>query len=195
MNSGKFVVRIDPALHGKLQEISRTQGISLNQLCRLRLAQNTPLVDPSKVQSFDLPSALQNAILALNIPIEGLVLFGSQVRGDATDFSDTDLLIVLQAGAEITRDLYAVWDERMQSQSDAIDALKLVPHFAALPASVSEAGSLWLEVSLNGTVLWEKSRGRVKRFLFTLREAIAEGQFQRKSSHGHPYWVRGTHEE
>ncbi len=185
--SGKFIVRVSPELHSKLRELSRSRGISLNELCRSRLAENILTVDRDQEL---LSAPLRKSILDLPLPIEGLVLFGSQVRGDATAASDTDLLIVLQSGTPISRDLYALWDEKLKQQRESIEALRLVPHFASFPASKGSAGSLWLEVSLNGNVLWEKESGTVKRFLLALREAIAEGRFQRKMSHGQPYWVR-----
>ncbi len=192
--SGKFVVRVSPELHAQLQETSRARGLSLNELCRNRLAQEAA-VQRVPGARLSLSHVLLKDIASLPLPVEGIILFGSKVRGDATAASDTDLLIVLNSTVPVSRNNYSVWDERLKKHATEIRELNLVPHFANLPASPTDGGSLWLEVSLNGHILWEKEPARIGGFLYALREAIAEGQFQRKISHGHPYWVRRGDEE
>lgn len=115
--------------------------------------------------------------------LEGVALFGSTVRGEETEESDVDLLIVLRKGSAIDRSLYDRWDEAFGKEDR-----KVSPHFVAFPVSVNDVGSLWYEVALEGVVLLDRE-GTLGRFLAAIRRRMAEGVIQRKWSSGHPYWV------
>ncbi len=184
--SGKFVVRLPPELHASLQNDARSQSLSLNELCRLRLSGQSKPVSGARGLGDDLLTALQK----LPVALIGLVLFGSQAKGGATANSDTDLLLVLEEGSILSRDLYSVWDKHFASLLSGATAKSLTPHFAVLAPDLESRGSLWLEVSLSGILLWEKFPGKIEKHLIGIREAIANGRFRRKESHGHPYWVR-----
>jgi hypothetical protein len=106
----------------------------------------------------------------------------SDLRG-----SDTDLLLVLAPGVKLSRDLYRHWDEITARQPGSLPA-HLSPHFSRLPAAPSEAGGLWLEVALEGIVLWERAPS-VSSTMAQLREFIAAGGATRKVCHGAPYWI------
>ena len=119
----------------------------------------------------------------------GLILFGSSARGDATEDSDTDLLLVMRPGMKIARDLYRLWDEFRREDSGAEEAGKISPHFVILPGSVPAAGGLWYEAALDGIVLWEIG-SQVSRFLGSVREAMGQGKIRRRMLHGSPYWIK-----
>lgn len=178
--SGKFVVRLPPELHASLQRDARARAMSLNDLCRQRLGQDSGFF------SSDLLAAVQG----LPVPLVGVILFGSRAKGEATESSDTDLLLVLEKGTVLSRDLYTAWDDHLRARPGVADSMKLTPHFAVLADEAEACGSLWLEVSLSGIPIWEKYPGKIEKTLFHIREAIAEGRFSRRMSHGHPYWVR-----
>jgi hypothetical protein len=117
--------------------------------------------------------------------LAGVVLFGSVARGEQTEASDTDLLIVLKRGNAVTRDAYREWDRTVAVRLPR----HVAPHIVELPGDISELGSLWLEIALEGRVLHDTD-GSVGRTLVRLRERIADGRVIRRWSHGHPYWVR-----
>lgn len=94
------------------------------------------------------------------------------------DTSDTDLLLVFSADTEITRALYRKWD------GEADPDLSL--HCVTFPKR-DRTGSLWLEVALDGIVLWERDSA-VSEVLRRLKREIAEGNYVREKVHGHGYW-------
>ncbi len=174
MLSGKFVLRLDPHLHKELKAEARRQNESLNSFCisRLKQSQKNSPVD----------SSLLNAILEEFNPL-GVIVFGSVVRGDHTEKSDLDLLIVMPSEVRVDRSLYKRWDSII---SDA----KISPQFSHLPQLDLAIGSLWLETSLEGEILYESSLREVSRVHREIRMQIASGLYQRKFSHGHAYWMR-----
>jgi len=114
--------------------------------------------------------------------IDGLVLFGSLARGQETASSDVDLLIILNRSVALDRDVYSRW------QFDRFAGREIAPLFVHLPAEGERAGGLWLEVALDGIVLFDRDL-RVTRFLSRVRNLVAGGQVRRMVTHGHPYWV------
>ncbi len=185
--SGKFIVRVPQELHEALKWCSQKEGISLNEVCRRRLGSepNSPTVSP-----------LVRQLLALKLPLEGIVLFGSTARGESTASSDVDLLLVLKGGTPVSRILYGAWDDESAKPENRASWKALSPHFVALPEGIKDVGSLWFEVALDGVILWERERV-VSAVLYRLRDAMARGRITRKFSHGHPYWVKNrmTNEE
>lgn len=188
--SGKFVLRLPPDLHEALQRQSAAKGVSLNELCKNKLAE---LLVPTAPAGSSYAS-LVASIRRLPFDLEAIVLFGSTARGEAESSSDVDLLLVLPSHVAPTRSMYALWDDRFVGPFAPRENLKLTPHFVALPQSIESSGSLWFEVSLDGNLLWEKNNA-TSAWLAKLRAEIAAGRVHRRFSHGQPYWVRGTDEE
>lgn len=172
MLSGKFVLRIDPKMHKALKEEAKKQGESLNSLCLRKISQ----------ASSSPHSAVLKAIVGEFNPL-GVVLFGSAARGEDRSSSDIDLLIVLDNSTPVSRDLYMRWDAILK------DGGKYSPQFVHLPSSGGDIGSLWLENSLEGEILYDRNHAIRDEFI-KIRSQIAEGRYQRRISHGHAYWVR-----
>jgi predicted nucleotidyltransferase len=171
MASGKFVLRLDPQLHQVIKEEAKKTGESLNSFCLKKIVQ---------------PQASTYSLLLQKItssfhPV-GIVLFGSVARGEATEKSDIDLLIVLPPSVPITRELYARWEQLKVSD-------KYAPQFVQLPKEDHSIGSIWLETSLDGEILYDRDQF-LKKTLINIRSQIAQGHYLRKISHGHGYWVK-----
>lgn len=170
--SGKFVLRVDPALHHRLREEADEHGLSLNEwiiraLTRGRVPPAHPLIN-------ELKRIFGGHLL-------GVIQFGSVVRGEMRESSDIDLLIVLEQSREVDRSLYQTWDREVR------DPL-LSPQFSHLPKG-DNYSSLWLEVAIEGVILYDPTN-KLESTLREIRSAVADGRFCRKLSHGHPYWVR-----
>lgn len=168
-------------------------GQSLNQLCVAKLQASGRSCDGSgaaPARAGLLPADFVDRIVR-RWPgnIAGLILFGSAARGDATEDSDIDLLLVMNPDIRIARDLYQLWDEFCREGSDAQDSDRISPHFVGLPGSVREAGGLWYEVALDGIILWECDH-QVSRFLGFVRAAMGQGKIRRRFLHGSPYWIK-----
>ncbi len=162
---------MDPSTHKALKEKADELGESLNSLCLKRLV-GTPLhVSSVPVQK----------LISEFKPI-GVALFGSAARDESRDSSDIDLLIVLDRHQTISRQLYSQWDQVFPTEK------KLSPQFVQWPELEAAVGSLWLEVALDGEILYDPTQ-QLKKSLRRIRKMIAEGRYQRKSSHGHSYWV------
>lgn len=173
--SGKFVLRVPPDLHSHLRSLAQKKGLSLNQLILKTLEK-----DSASNETPDFSWALT----AWPHRILAIVKFGSQVRGEATERSDVDLLIVLDRAAELSPELYRKW-----TQTAPDDFANWNPQFVHLPRGIDDAGSLWFEVALEGEFLWEKDSS-VREFIYKVKDAIASGRLIRKWSHGQPYWIR-----
>jgi uncharacterized protein len=186
MASGKFVLRLPPKLHETLAKQSRSQGVSLNSLCVSRLSAS---LGTSVQSDADEVPAWITAVKGLGLDWVGIVLFGSVARGEQTENSDMDVLIVLKTGSPIQRDLYTLWDKVLGQSVDPQVFRRLSPHFVCLPGPDETPGSLWLEVSLDAIVLSEKDL-QVSKVLSRIRKDIASAVVVRHISHGHPYWVR-----
>lgn len=114
--------------------------------------------------------------------IEGVVLFGSQARGDNTNESDIDILIVLKNSIIITKDVYLKWDQLSKNLSEEVSV-----HFVNLPQNLYSLSGLWCEVSLEGIILFDDELN-VSKFLVRLRDEIFNGSYKSAYSHGHRYW-------
>jgi hypothetical protein len=110
----------------------------------------------------------------------GLLLFGSQARGDAHDTSDTDILMVVDDSVTIDRALYRTWDERMPEHISL--------QIAHLPSAPRDAGSLWLECALDARILHDPT-GRIADFFAQAKEYITSGCIVRRTIHGQGFWV------
>lgn len=177
--SGRFVLRLPPALHSALQVAARTGGLSLNEYCVRRLAAGASglATDPAAATIVARASAIAAEALV------GVVLHGSWTRGAATPASDVDVLIVVDTRIALGRALYRAWDEQpVQWQGRPVDAA-----FAHLPGEPT-TGGLWPEIAVDGVVLFERDWG-ISAQLVRIRRAIADGRLVRRVVHGQPYWM------
>jgi hypothetical protein len=195
--SGKFVIRMPAMLHRRLREEAARSRQSLNQLCVMKLQTHVGVLGApgnSQIQQGIVSGGLMAEIVGRWEPeLIGLVLFGSTARGEATESSDVDLLLVMMPEVPITRACYRVWDEFCREHSGAWDLERISAHFVQLPNLVRDAGGLWYEASLDGIVLWDRGR-QVTRFLGSVREAMGQGKIRRRMLHGSPYWIKNFEE-
>lgn len=181
--SGRFVLRIPPALHATLRAAARTAGLSLNDYCARRLAAPAG----SLVVTGPAPGVVAHAAAVAGESLLGLVAYGSWARGDATPESDLDLLVVLERGVRLTRALYRRWDETPPGW----DGRTVDPHFVHLPDDDAPPSGVWAEAAIDGIVLFERDL-RLSAALIRVRRAIAEGRLVRRLSHGQPYWAEAS---
>ncbi len=181
--SGRFVLRVASELHAAAKRRAVQLDISLNELC-LRALNAYLTEEPSAKAAVrhaeaDLAHRVQEH---LGDSLMGLILFGSMARGEARDGSDIDLLIVVRRELALSRLLYSQWDSTFTND-------RLSPHFVHLPLTLSQAGSIWFEVAIDGVLLFEKVKD-ISNLLAEIRRAMAAGRLVRKKAHGQPYWVR-----
>lgn len=180
--SGRFVLRIEPGLHGALREAAEAAGLSLNAYCARKLA-----APGSEITGPAADAVERSARVAMGALL-GVVAFGSWARDEVTEGSDVDLLIVVDSALSLTRDLYRSWDEAPLAWGE----LRVEPHFVHPPRTGGERGrepsGLWAEAALDGIVFFERGFV-VSRRLAALRRRIAAGEIVRREAHGHPYWV------
>lgn len=173
-----IILRLPKQLHARLKKLADESATSLNQtvveLLRSAVGRGSS-TDPVVAQ-------MQSVF---GIKLLGIVLFGSTVRGTATDSSDIDFLVVVEDSQKIDRSLHLSLDNLHQRNNQS--SLSFSP--VHLPKSVDEASTLWLEVALEGKVIFDPF-GRVHALLRELRLAMASGQLQRGRLHGQPYWKR-----
>ncbi len=188
--SGRFILRVPPELHRRLRDRAAANDVSLNSLCVRLLDEGLAGAKSATARAAPgLDPGLHEAIAReWSGELVGIALFGSAARGDATEASDVDLLVVLEGTAHIERSLYDRWERVLRSRGRRADD-RVSPHFVALPSSAEAAGGVWLEVAREGIVLDDRDF-RLARFLIALRDLVASGAVSRKQVHGHPYWVR-----
>jgi Nucleotidyltransferase domain/HicB family len=190
--SGKFVVRIPPELHGALKQESLARGVSLNELCQEKLASSGTVALRSEALWMDQTLQKLKATAAkLGLSVLGVILFGSFARGEESENSDLDLLVVLSSNDPIDRQLYLKWDGSFREFSQH-DSHEVSVHFVHLPEWIKESGSLWLECAMDGKVLDESNPPQLSKRLYQLRDLISQGFWKRKYAHGHPYWIKET---
>lgn len=186
--SGKFVLRVDSALHKSIANKAQQRGISLNRLCSALIENGLRENKQEGVADFLNPALspiLKNLQEKFRGALVSLLAFGSRVSGQTTSASDLDLLIVLDDTIPIERTLYSWWEERISHNED----FEISPHFVHLPKQAMDAGSLWFEVALNHRTSWDP-KFEATRFIEKIRRFISEDKIRRYWSHGHPYWVR-----
>lgn len=178
--SGRFVLRIDPGLHGHLREAARSAGASLNEYCVRRLASPGVWLDEEASE------IVERAASILGESLVGLVAFGSWVRGEHDSTSDFDVLLIAADDMPISRDLYRRWDDdpRLTWQG-----LEVEPHFVHLLPEGEVPSGLWGEVATDGVILFERGL-EVSTRLARVRRRIADGDIVRRSADGQAYWVR-----
>ncbi len=185
--SGKFVVRLPPKLHASLKRLAVEKGVSLNGLCLSAL--ESCVGSSNQATRVEGPVPIEQVRSLLGELLLGVLLFGSAARGEQRSGSDVDLMIVVSDDLPLTRSLYTRWDQGIEGAATS----PVSPHFVHLAADEKVAGSLWYEAAVDGVILHDRD-GRVGRLLRLLRRAMADGKLQRKSAHGHPYWIRRDRE-
>lgn len=176
--SGRFVLRLDPQLHGLLREDARAAGVSLNDWC------SSTLAAPGAAGLEAAAGVVQAIRSGLRDDLVGVVVYGSFARGEPATGSDVDVLVVLAEGVPITRALYRQWEGVLPAWNGrAIDL-----HFVHLPDPVARTSGSWAEAAVGGIVLFENEL-RVSRRLIGIREHIAAGGLTRRMSQGQPYWI------
>lgn len=179
--SGRFVIRLDPALHAELRREAADLGISLNEHCARVMAVHRAGGDAAAA------AVIREVRRRVGGDLVGVVVYGSWARGELTDASDVDLLVVVEPSLPISRSLYRSWDETPLRWGDrCVDV-----HFVHLPRLEDELSSTWAEAATDGIVLFERGLALSRR-LGDIRRRIAAGELTRHVTHGQPYWVRGN---
>jgi predicted nucleotidyltransferase len=178
--SGRFVLRLSPGLHAALRRAARDAGVSLNDYCarKLALPAGNPLIFGGATAVVERAAALFAADLI------AVVAYGSWARGEALSTSDVDVLVVVEAGAPITRELYRRWDATPLEW----DGRPVEPHFVHLRGAEERTTGLWAEAAIDGIVLFERGT-QVSARLAQARRDIVAGRLVRRVVHGQPYWA------
>lgn len=177
--SGRFVLRMPPALHAQLQDAARAGGLSLNAYCVRQLAAAGFGVAGDE----DVKSLVTRARTVAGDALVAVVLHGSWVRGEAALASDVDALIVVESRLALSRALYRAWDD----EPIAWRGRRVDPHFVH-PAAEGRFSGLWAEMALDGLVLFERD-WKLSAHLTRIRRAMAAGRLVRRVVHGQPYWT------
>jgi len=177
--SGRFVLRLDPRLHARLRREAVAEGTSLNDYCARKLG------EPPWTIPLPLREGVDRARALFGDDVAGVAAFGSWSRGEMSDGSDIDLLIVLERTVPLGRSLYRRWDE----QPVAWNGRTVEPQFVSLPDEDEKLEGLWAEVALDGIIVFERGL-KLSLRLVRLRREIATGRLIRRIVHGQPYWVR-----
>ena len=180
--SGRFLLRMPPALHAALHDAARERGLSLNAFCVRQLAAFGVGVASSEEATALVSRAREVAGDALS----AVVLHGSWVRGEATESSDVDAVVVVESRLALSRELYRTWD----AQPITWRSRRVDPHFVHLSPDGRFSG-LWAELAIDGIVLFEND-WKVSAHLARIRRAIAAGRLVRRFSHGQPYWMENA---
>jgi len=178
--SGRFVLRLDPGLHARLREAAREAQTSLNEFCTRKLAQPTR----TEVASGGSHAVVDRACELFGDQLLAVIVYGSWARGEATDTSDVDVLVVVDERASITRSLYRTWDAAPLRW----DGRPVEPHFVHLRSDAERASGLWAEAAIEGVVLFERGTRTSERLVRVRREIVA-GRLVRRIAHGQPYWA------
>jgi hypothetical protein len=174
-----FILRSSLELREALKTQARERGVSFNQFCIQTLA--------SSLSSSPLPAPY--AVLVAQIKecyaiysLIGIVLYGSQARGEAHDNSDCDILLVCASSQAITRSLYRLWDDSFSQQFPKVQI-----SIVSLPKESNAFTPLWAAVAVDAIILWEES-WLISRYLISIRQAIASAVYTRIKTHGQFYW-------
>lgn len=182
--SGKFVLRISSELHKKLTDISIRKRASLNSLCVSLLNKGLGLEDDRSDISTRFEPIINKLRSKFKDRLAGVVLFGSQATGEATESSDIDILIVLEDSISLNRSLYSWWDSEI-----VWDDGEMNPHFVTYPKNIDTVTGLWFEIAISGKIIYQKNVA-VSQIISKLKKFIADGRVRRYISNGHPYWVK-----
>ena len=176
----RLLLRLPLPLFAELKARAQAVGLSVNSLIidSLRTIKSVP--NKITVTGAHAPLDLDKLQGLYEGKIRAVILFGSQARGEANQNSDIDLLLVLPPEVPISRSLYKLWDSHKVAPSN------VSPQFCHSP-NLRGIGSLWLEVAIDGIVLWEQNL-EVSQTLIHVRQEILASVYTRKQAHGHYYW-------
>lgn len=178
--SGRFVLRLDPELHAALRREAAELGLSLNEHCSRVMATQRACADG------DAAAVIREIRRRAGGDLVGIVAYGSWARGEPTDTSDVDLLVVLDERLPITRSLYRSWDDtRLRWGARDVDV-----HLVHPPRPETGISGTWAEAATDGILLFERDL-LLSRRLAEIRRRIAGGELVRRTVHGQPYWVHG----
>lgn len=183
-----FLVRAPKRLFKALKSNAQKQEISLNKLCIKLLDTKhyshdiTPILSSGSFAE-EINKYLEDEILpSFADLVVGVVLFGSAARGTMRLNSDVDLLIVLKEGVRLDRDYYS------KLKFKTINGHVVSPIIVSLQPSDVTLGSIWIEASLDGCILFDTEFKIARRFA-NLRSKILSGELVRNFSYGVPYWT------
>ena len=179
--SGRFVLRLDPALHASLREVARAAGTSLNRYCASKLSSSAPVLD------HEAAAIVHRARAILGESLLGVVAFGSWTRGAESPSSDLDILLAAGERVSVSRDLYRNWDAE---PGLSWHGHPVSPHFARLRPEFEPVSGFWAEVALDGLVVFDPE-WVVSRHLVALRRRISAGEIKQRVAGRRSYWVRG----
>jgi hypothetical protein len=195
-STSKFLVRAPQALHQALVRAAELRGVSANSLSVSILSTGLGLdISPSRSPGrllqvgaksgliAELSDYITNSLVpAFGASLVGAVLFGSAARGAMRCSSDIDLLIILSRDGELDRDSYSCVPQI------AINGHMVSPLLVKMIDQVEDIRSVWLEVALDGLVLFDTDL-KVATLLARIRGEIANGCFRRQQVYGMPYWI------
>lgn len=180
----RVLLRLPAPLHQALARSAAAAGLSFNEFCVRRLSSPASPADLAGARAL----VIGRARAEFGDDLAAVVGLGSWIRGDTTERSDIDALIVIDPEVALTRDLYRRWD----ASPIAFEGRPVDPHFVHLPAPgssrVQGPGAVWCEAAIDG-LLWYDRDGRAAIWLAEVRQAIAEGRVVRGVAHGQPYWT------
>ncbi len=154
----------------------------------LEKATNRKLSNVSPI-SLKLSSIVNKAKNLFGDNLLGVVVFGSYARSEATESSDIDILVVVSSSIKIDRNLYRKWQQKEESSDlENFNGLELSVNFSNLPERSFTCSGLWLEISLDGIVVWDPNF-ILNKFLISVRKHIALGEVSYRETHGQRYWV------
>lgn len=186
--SGRFVLRIPSELHARLRQSARVKGLSLNQYCLQSLQSRVAFVDSDRAgTSLDpgLDALVERLVGSFGHDLVGAVLYGSWARGEASDTSDVDLAVVLDAATPLRRELHRAWEATPISW----EGRPVEVQFVHLPGTGDLPTGFWGELALDGIVLLDPNL-EISRRLVRFRRDILAGRLVRHVAHGQGYWVR-----
>lgn len=175
----RVLLRLPADLHLTLVKAAADLDLSFNEFCVRRLQAPSDAHGLSVVRSL----VVSRARATFGDRLLGVLVLGSWARGEAAATSDIDVLVVIDPGTTLTRDLYRAWDlDPLTFEGRAIDA-----HFAHPSAAGTAPTAVWCEAAVDG-VVWYDRTGAIAIRLGEVRRAIAEGRVVRAFAHGQPYW-------
>lgn len=180
--SGRFLLRMPGSTHAMLEAAARASRLSLNAYCVRKLT----AAGPDGLDGGQEAALVSRAAAVAADALVAVILHGSWVRGDATQSSDVDLLVVVEPRIAPNRQWYREWDTRPAVWEGRV----VDPHFVHPPPEDGLSG-LWAEVAIDGIVLFDRDR-RISAALARIRRAIASGRFVRRVVHGQPYWTEAV---
>jgi predicted nucleotidyltransferase len=176
--SGRFVLRIPPPLHAALAASARARGLSLNEHCVRSLAR------AEAMSGSDVLDTVAGALEQLGRAVVAAAVFGSWARGEAGPSSDVDVLIVVAPEVEITRSLYAPWDD----VDLRVDGRRVEPHFVRMREADDPISGLWAEIALDGAIVYDPDLSLAGE-LSRIRRAILAGELVQRSAGGRSWWT------